>query len=149
MKIVIQRVKKVSVFKKETKEMSGSIDNGLMVLLGIKKGDDRKDVDYLAEKLIKLRVMPDKNGKMNLSIENTNAEILLISQFTLYGDSKGQNRPSFIKAEDSSKAKVLYDYFIQKLKKLGAKIETGSFGDYMEINSVLDGPVTIIIDSAD
>jgi len=84
---------------------------------------------------------------MNLSIKDVKGKILVVSQFTLYGETKGQNRPSFIKAEEPKKAKEIYEYFIDKLKSLGISVETGSFGNYMEIESALDGPVTIIIDS--
>lgn len=147
MKIIVQRVKKALVKKKDTNEIYGAINNGLLVLLGIKKGDIYKDADYLAGKLAKLRIMSDKDKKMNLSIRDVKGGVLVVSQFTLYGDSKGQNRPSFIKAEEPQKALDLYKYFINKLKKLGVKVETGSFGDYMEITSVLDGPVTIVIES--
>ena len=147
MKIVVQRVKKASVEKKDTNETFGKINNGLLVLLGIKKGDTYKDADYLAEKLVKLRVMSDEKGKMNLSVKDVEGNVLVISQFTLYGETKGQNRPSFIKAEEPQKALKLYKYFIDKLRKLGVQVETGSFGDYMEITSVLDGPVTIILEN--
>ena len=147
MKIVVQRVKKASVEKKDTNETFGEINNGLLVLLGIKKGDVYKDADYLAEKLVKLRVMSDEKGKMNLSVKDVGGNVLAISQFTLYGETKGQNRPSFIKAEEPQKALKLYKYFVDKLRKLGVRVETGSFGDYMEITSVLDGPVTIILEN--
>jgi D-tyrosyl-tRNA(Tyr) deacylase len=147
MRLVIQRVKKAKVINKEKNITTGQIEEGLFVLLGIKKGDTEKEADYLAEKLSKLRIMSDKDKKMNLSIKDVKGEILVVSQFTLYGDVKGQNRPSFIKAEESKKAKQLYEYFIDKLKSLGILVENGSFGNYMEIESTLDGPVTIIIDS--
>ena len=147
MRLIIQRVKEAKVLDREKKEVTGQITNGLFVLLGIKKGDSEKEADYLVEKLIKLRIMSDKLEKMNLSIKDVKAEILVVSQFTLYGETKGQNRPSFINAEEPIKAKKLYDYFIKRLKSLEIKVETGSFGNYMEITSVLDGPVTIIIDS--
>jgi len=147
MRLVIQRVVKAKVKHKEKNIITGQIDEGLLVLLGIKKGDTEKEADYLAEKLTKLRIMSDKDKKMNLSIKDVKGKILVVSQFTLYGETKGQNRPSFIKAEEPKKAKEIYEYFIDKLKSLGISVETGSFGNYMEIESALDGPVTIIIDS--
>ena len=147
MRLVIQRVKEAKVLDIDKKVVVGQINNGLLVLLGIKKGDSKKEVDYLTEKLGKLRVMSDENKKMNLSVKDVNGEVLIVSQFTLYGDTKGQNRPSFINAEQPNKAKELYEYFIERLKSVDIKVETGSFGNYMEITSVLDGPVTIIIDS--
>jgi len=147
MRVIIQRVKKSEVFDKDQKRVVGQIKSGLLVLLGIKKGDSKKEADYLVEKISKLRIMSDENQKMNLSIKDVNGEIMLVSQFTLYGETKGQNRPSFINAEEPKKAKDLYDYFLKKLSEKEIKVEEGSFGNYMEISSVLDGPVTIIIDS--
>ena len=146
MRVIIQRVKKSEVFDKDQKRVVGQIKSGLLVLLGIKKGDSKKEADYLVEKISKLRVMSDENQKMNLSIKDVNGEILLVSQFTLYGETKGQNRPSFINAEEPKKAKDLYDYFLKKLSEKEIKVEKGSFGNYMEISSVLDGPVTIILE---
>ncbi len=147
MRLIIQRVKKAKVTDRNKKMLVGEIGNGLFVLMGIKKGDSKKEADYLVEKLSKLRIMSDRNEKMNLSIRDVKGEILVVSQFTLYGDTRGQNRPSFINAEDPEKAKQLYDYFIQRLRKLDIEVKTGSFGNYMEITSILDGPVTIIVDS--
>jgi len=147
MRLVIQRVKKAKVTDRDKKMLVGEIGNGLFVLVGIKKGDSKKEASYLVEKLIKLRVMSDRNEKMNLSIRDVKGEILVVSQFTLYGDTRGQNRPSFINAENPEKAEQLYDYFIEKLRELNIKVKTGSFGNYMEITPILDGPVTIIVDS--
>lgn len=147
MKVVIQRVKSAKVTKVETKEVVGEIKNGLFVLLGIKKGDTEKQVEEFVNKIAKLRIMSDENDKMNLSIQDTKSSILLVSQFTLYANTKDGNRPSFIDAEEPMKAKVLYEYFIQKLKESGTKVETGRFGDYMKIETELDGPVTIVLDN--
>jgi len=147
MKLVIQRVKLASVLQVKTKKAVGSIKNGLFVLMGVKKGDTKEKADLLAEKLIKLRIMSDVNDKMNLSIKDANAEVLVVSQFTLYANTSGGNRPSFIDAEDPAKAKELYEYFVRSLKEKGARVETGSFGDYMEISTELDGPVTIILEN--
>ena len=145
MKIIIQRVSKAKVEVKG--KVVGEIGKGLFVLLGIKKGDSKKEVDFLVEKLVKLRVMADEKGKMNLTVANDGGSFLIVSQFTLYADVSGGNRPSFINAEDPVKAKALYEYFIEELQKKGVKIETGSFGEYMGIEALLDGPVTILLES--
>lgn len=147
MRIVIQRVKKVNLVA-DGQEYS-SIKNGLLVLLGIKKGDSKLDVNYLVKKLINLRIMADENQKMNLNIFEANAEMMIVSQFTLNANIKDGNRPSFIDAEEPEKAKYLYENFIKELVCKNAKIKTGKFGSYMDINAELDGPVTIIIDSND
>lgn len=145
MRLVVQRVKKARVYKVADGKTLGEIGLGLFVLVGFKKGDSEKEVNELSEKLSKLRVMADGEEKMNLSVADTNSPILVVSQFTLYADTKGGNRPSFIKAEEPEKAKKLYEFFIEKLKEKGINVETGSFGDYMQIEAVLDGPVTIEI----
>lgn len=143
MKLVVQRVKSASVLQVKTGKTVGKVENGLFVLFGVKKGDTKEKADFLSEKLVKLRVMADEAEKMNLVSQN----FLIVSQFTLYANTSGGNRPSFIEAEDPDKAKELYEYFTQKLKEKGVKVETGSFGDYMEINTVLDGPVTIVLEN--
>lgn len=124
----------------------GKISKGLLVLVGIKKDDSLKDAEILAEKISKLRVMADRQGKMNLAVPEAGGEFLVVSQFTLYADTSGGNRPSFIKAADPAVAKAIYQHFLSELKRKGLKTETGSFGDYMEITSELDGPVTIILE---
>lgn len=144
MKLVVQRVKKAKVTKVEDGRVVGEIGKGLFVLVGFKKGDSEKEVETIADKLSKLRIMSDKEDKMNLSAMDVGGKMLIVSQFTLYADTKGGNRPSFVNAEDPMKAKKLYELFIGKLKEKGNEVETGSFGDYMEIEAVLDGPVTII-----
>ncbi len=145
MKLVVQRVTSASV-SVEGKKV-GSIKKGFLVLLGVTKGDTTKDADYLAEKLAKLRIMPDEKDKMNLSILDTTKEILVISQFTLAADTKKGNRPSFVKAADPDTARDLYRYFVGCLIKKGIMVQTGRFGEYMKIDSHLDGPVTIILNS--
>ena len=144
MKLVVQRVKKAIVRRVEDKKVVGKIGPGLFVLVGVKKGDTEKSAELLSDRLSKLRVMSDTQGKMNLSVKDVDAEILIVSQFTLHADTNGGNRPSFINAEEPKKAEKLYDFLITKLREKGIKVETGSFGDYMEIETVLDGPVTII-----
>ena len=145
MRVVIQRVSKASV--SVDKKIVGKIDKGLFVLVGVKQGDEEKNAEELAEKLSKLRVIGDDEGKMNLSVKDTNSSVLLVSQFTLHADTSKGNRPSFIKAAEQTKAEKLYKYFIKLLREKGVKVETGEFGAYMSINTQLDGPVTIIIDS--
>lgn len=145
MKLVVQRVSKAKVTGIESGKTFGEIGDGLFVLVGFKKGDTEKEIDYLVEKLVKLRVMKDGEKKMNLSVLDTKGEILFVSQFTLYADTKDGNRPSFIDAEEPTKACELYELFIKKLKEMGVKVETGSFGEYMQIEAELDGPVTILL----
>ncbi len=147
MRLVIQRVNRATVSVVLSKKVVGKIEKGLFVLVGIKKGDTKKDAETLANKLVKLRVMADENEKMNLSVKDTNSEVLAVSQFTLYADTTGGNRPSFIQAALPDEAKVIYEHFVETLRKLGVKVETGSFGDYMKIDTQLDGPVTIVLES--
>ena len=125
----------------------GQIDKGYMVLLGVKKGDTEKEADYLAKKLCNLRIFEDDNGKMNLSIKDVNGELLIISQFTLYGNTKEGNRPSFIEVEEPEKANELYKHFLIKCKENGIeKVEQGMFGEHMEVSLINDGPNTIIME---
>jgi len=147
MRLVIQRVKSAKVGLEETGEVVGKIEKGLFVLVGFKKGDSRQDVEMVAAKLLKLRIMSDDQGKMNLSVHDANGEILVVSQFTLYANTKDGNRPSFIDAEGPDKANEFYEYFVDKLQESGVKVETGKFGEYMNIESLLDGPVTIVLES--
>ncbi len=144
MRLVIQRVKKASVKVVGTDKIVGKIGKGLFVLVGVKKGDTIADAEMLAVKLSKLRVMADENDKMNLSVNDVGGQILIVSQFTLYAETSGGNRPSFIDAALPEEAKKIYEHFVTKIKEAGIKTETGSFGDYMEIEAVLDGPVTIL-----
>ncbi len=148
MRVVVQRVLEGGVYI-ALKNYKVEIKKGFVVLLGIKVGDEEKDVKYLAEKCANLRVFEDENEKMNLSIEDVDGEILLISQFTLYGNASKGNRPSFIESAKPDEALPLYEKFISYLKDLlGAeKIKTGIFGEMMKVKIINDGPVTIIIDS--
>ena len=145
MRSVVQRVKKGSV-EIEEKEI-GKIEKGLVILLGVGQNDTEKDAEYLAEKIVNLRIFEDKEGKMNLSVKDINGQILVISQFTLYGDCKKGRRPSFISAALPDKAVKLYDYFVKSIKNYGLKIETGEFQAMMLVKIYNDGPVTILLDS--
>lgn len=144
MRLVIQRVNNASVTKVETNDLVGKINKGLFILIGIKTGDSLEKAQKMAQKVSKMRLMSDEQNKMNLSILDTTKEILVVSQFTLYANTKGGNRPSFIDAAMPHDAKKIYEEFIHNLANLGLKVERGSFGDYMNINVSLDGPVTII-----
>ena len=144
MKLVIQRVKKAKVTVKGKDAVVGEIGRGLFILMGVTEGDTKEEAERLAEKVSKLRIMSDKEDKMNLSIKDVEGEILVVSQFTLYADTSKGNRPSFIKAGKPELANELYEYFIDKLKEREIRVETGEFGAYMEIDAELDGPVTII-----
>ena len=146
MKLVIQRVKNASVSVDE--KIVGKINQGFLVLLGIHNSDTKKDVDYLVKKLINLRIFTDDNDKMNLSLQAVNGELLIISQFTLYGDcKKSGNRPSFSEAAKPDIAIPLYEYFVNECKKQLPVVQTGIFGADMKVNLLNDGPVTIIMDS--
>lgn len=147
MRLIIQRVKKAKVIVTSTKKVAGEIDRGYLVLVGVKEGDTQDDAQILAEKLVKLRIMADEAGKMNLSIKDAKGKILAVSQFTLHADTSKGNRPSFIKAAKPDLAEKVYQYFVSELKKLEVEVETGEFGAYMNISAELDGPVTIIIEN--
>lgn len=143
MKLVIQRVKEASVKDESSGKAMGRISAGYLVLAGVGRGDGKERARTLARKLSKLRIMSDAQGKMNLSLKEASGEVLVVSQFTLYGDTSGGNRPSFVNAAEADEAKEVYEEFVKELKDLGEKVETGSFGSYMEIKAILDGPVTI------
>ncbi len=147
MKIVVQRVKNASVTIDE--KIHGQINKGFLVLLGITTSDTISDVDYLVKKVCNLRVFNDENDKMNLGLKDINGSLLIISQFTLYGDCSHGNRPSFIEAARPETAIPLYEYFISECKKEVPIVETGIFGADMKVSLLNDGPVTIIIDSKD
>lgn len=148
MRVVVQRVSEGSV-EIESKKYFQSIDKGLVILLGIKTDDNEKDVVFLADKCCNMRIFEDENGKMNNSIKDVDGEILIISQFTLYGDAVKGNRPSFTDAARPEIAIPLYEKFISRLiDNLGAKrVKTGLFGEMMKVKIFNDGPVTIILDS--
>ncbi len=145
MRAVIQRVVNAQV--EIDKNIVGKINTGFVILLGIKNTDTSKDTIWLANKIISLRVFEDENGKMNKGIEEINGEILLISQFTLYGDCRKGKRPSFIEAARPEIAIPLYEEFKTIISNHNIKIETGVFGADMKVSLINDGPVTLIIDS--
>ena len=146
MKAVIQRVSEASVKIEDT--IKGQINNGLLVLLGIEEADTGEDIEWLCGKIYRLRIFGDENGVMNLSVQESGGDILLISQFTLHASTKKGNRPSYIKAARPEVAIPLYQAFIKQLEKeLGKPIQTGEFGADMKVSLINDGPVTIIIDS--
>jgi len=145
MRAVVQRVKEGSVEIKN-KEV-GRIAQGLVILLGVGQDDNKKNAEYLAEKIINLRIFEDKEGKMNLSVKDIDGQILVISQFTLYGNCKKGRRPSFISAALPEEAEKLYEYFVKCIKNYGLKVETGEFQAMMLVKIYNDGPVTIILDS--
>jgi len=145
MRLVVQRVKSASVTVVDTKEVVGKIGKGLFILVGVGEGDLENEAIAFAEKLAKMRIMSDKEDKMNLSVKDIAADILCVSQFTLYADTRGGNRPSFIKAAKPETAEKLYKLFVETLSNLGITVQTGKFGAYMKINAVLDGPVTIVL----
>jgi D-tyrosyl-tRNA(Tyr) deacylase len=148
MRVVIQRVREASV--KINDEIVGEIQQGLLVLLGIEHVDSELDADYLIQKLIHLRIFGDDEGKMNLSVSDISGDLLIVSQFTLFADTKKGNRPSFIRSARPEQARPLYDYFLSQLNKsFSGKIENGVFGANMQVELINDGPVTIIIDSKD
>src|SRR5690554_3355462 len=145
MRAVVQRVSEASV--KVEGNIVGEIDKGLLVLLGVGEEDNDKDLEYMVDKVLGLRIFEDDNGKMNLSLLDIGGEILIISQFTLYGDVRKGKRPSFTKSAHPDIAKDIYLKFVEKCKEKGIKIEEGIFGANMDVSLINDGPVTIIIDS--
>lgn len=145
MKSVIQRVSHASVTIGD--EIKGEINQGFLVLLGITHSDTEKDVKWMVDKISGLRVFEDENGKMNLSLEDVEGELLIVSQFTLYGDARKGRRPSFIEAARPEKAIPLYEKFVALAEEKGVKVATGEFGADMKVNLLNDGPVTLIIDS--
>ena len=145
MRAVIQRVKKSSV--KAGNEIVGQIGKGLLVLLGVARDDAAKDADYLANKIINLRIFEDPDGKMNRSLLETGGELLVVSQFTLLADCRKGRRPSFIEAAEPQKATDLYETFVDRVREKGVKVQTGRFRAMMEVALINDGPVTLIIES--
>ena len=145
MRCVVQRVRNSKI--KVNEEIIALMEKGLLVYLGISKNDTERDIEYLADKVSNLRIYPDQNGKMNLSINEIGGEILVISQFTLYGDLRKGRRPSYDMAAPPQKAEEFYLSFVETLRSKGLKVFTGQFRAHMEVESLNDGPVTVLIDS--
>jgi D-tyrosyl-tRNA(Tyr) deacylase len=145
MKAVIQRVQSAQVYVDG--RLTGKIGNGLLVFVGVGKGDNESDISYVVSKLPDLRIFEDASGKFDLSLKDVNGEILLVSQFTLYGDCKKGRRPSFTEAEEPTGAKNLYEQLITKLRGQGIRVQTGEFQAKMEVHLINDGPVTLLLDS--
>lgn len=146
MRAVVQRVSRAQV--SVDGEITGEIQHGLLVLLGVGSEDTRNEADYLAEKVIGLRIFEDPDGKMNLSVQDTRGALLVVSQFTLYGDARRGKRPSFDAAAPPQAARELYEYFVEKIRSAGLHCETGCFQETMQVELVNEGPVTILLDSA-
>jgi D-tyrosyl-tRNA(Tyr) deacylase len=146
MRAVVQRVSRAKVTVNG--EITGEIGLGLLVLLAVGAGDTRAEADYLAEKTIGLRIFEDAGGKMNLSVGEVGGAVLVVSQFTLYGDARRGKRPSFDSAAAPDVARDLYEYFVERVRGAGLRCETGRFQETMRVELVNDGPVTILLDSA-
>ena len=144
MKLVVQRVRKAKV--EVDNKVVGEIKRGFLVLLGVTHEDTSENADYLVKKLCNLRIFSDENGKMNLALKDVDGELLIVSQFTLYADCSGGNRPSFINAAGPEKADKLYEYFCTECEKKGIHVEKGIFGADMQVSLVNDGPVTIVLE---
>lgn len=145
MRAVIQRVSRASV--KVEGEITGSIGRGILLLLGVGKDDSEQDALYLVEKTLNLRIFEDENDKMNLSLTDIAGELLVVSQFTLYGDTRRGRRPSFIDAAPPETANRLYEFFVVECRRILPRVETGKFQAMMDVELVNDGPVTILIDT--
>ena len=146
MRAVVQRVSRARVTV--SGEITGEIGLGLLVLLGVGAGDTRTEADYLVEKTIGLRIFEDTGGKMNLSVAEVAGALLVVSQFTLYGDARRGKRPSFDAAAPPEWARELYEYFVERVRAAGLRCETGQFQETMQVELVNEGPVTILLDSA-
>ena len=145
MRAVVQRAAEAAV--SVDGEVKGSIGRGLVVLLGVEQGDSQKDAAYLAGKIAKLRIFEDEAGKMNRSLLDVGGEALMVSQFTLLGDARGQNRPGFTQAAAPEEANALYEHCVACLREMGVRVATGVFRAHMRVSLVNDGPVTLLLDS--
>jgi len=145
MRAVVQRVSRASVAVEG--KITGEIGRGFLVLLGVAKSDTAADADHLAEKISGLRIFEDSGGKMNLALADVNGAVLAVSQFTLHGDVRRGKRPSFDSAAPPDQARKLYEYFVERVRALGLRCETGVFQAMMQVELVNDGPVTILLDS--
>lgn len=146
MRAVVQRVKRSSV--SVDGKIVSEIGKGLMVLLGVEVNDDESDLDYILKKVTKLRIFDDEEGVMNKSLLDYGLEILIVSQFTLYGDARKGNRPSYIRSAKFDQGILLYEKFIEELEKLNVKVSHGKYGADMDVELINDGPVTILLDSS-
>ncbi len=146
MRAVVQRVKRASV--SVDGELISKIDKGIMLLLGIEEHDEEKDLEYILKKVTKLRIFDDEEGVMNKSLIDYGLEILVVSQFTLYGDARKGNRPSYVRSAKFDDGIILYEKFIEELENLGIKVEKGKYGADMDVELINDGPVTILLDSS-
>ena len=146
MRAVVQRVTRARVTVGDS--VAGEIGRGLLVLLGVGHEDGEADADYLADKIAGLRVFEDDNGKMNRAVGEVQGSVLVVSQFTLYGDVRRGKRPSFDAAAPPEKARTLYEYFVARIRAAGLRCETGEFQEMMQVELVNDGPVTILLDSS-
>ena len=146
MRAVVQRVSRAQVTVGT--EVTGKIGRGLLVLLGVSREDTEKEADYLADKIAGLRIFEDENGKMNLDVATIGGAVLVVSQFTLYGDVRRGKRPSFDAAAAPEQARQLYEYFVGRIRAAGLPCQTGKFQEMMQVELVNDGPVTIPLDSA-
>lgn len=144
MKVVLQRCKRASVTVNH--EISGKIDQGYVLLVGVTHDDTKEACEWLADKIVHLRIFEDESGKMNHSLLDVNGEILSVSQFTLYGDCNKGRRPNFMNAAKPEFAEELYDFFNESLRKKGVIVETGVFGAMMEVELINDGPVTLVLE---
>jgi len=144
MRIVIQRVKEAKVTVEE--QCIGSIQKGFLILLGVGSEDTKEIADRYVDKILKMRIFADENGKTNLSLQEVQGAILVISQFTLYADCRKGNRPDFINAAPADKAKELYEYVLERIRERIGKVEAGEFGAHMEVSLINDGPFTIVLD---
>ena len=145
MKIIIQRVNFAEIFVNN--KFKGKIQKGIVAYIGVTNGDSVKDIDFCIDKLINLRIFDDESGKLNLSVKNINGNLLIVSNFTIYGNTKKGRRPSYTDSAPASEAYEIYNLFVKKLEQTGIRFETGEFGQYMRIVSENDGPVNLIIDS--
>ena len=146
MRAVVQRVKRSSV--SVDGKIVSKIDKGLMVLLGVEVNDDESDLDYILKKVTKLRIFDDEDGVMNKSLLDYGLEVLVVSQFTLYGDARKGNRPSYIRSAKFDQGILLYEKFIEELEKLNVKVSHGEYGADMDVELINYGPVTILLDSS-
>ena len=146
MRAVVQRVSRAQVAVSQ--KIVGKIGRGLLVLLGVAQADSEVDAEYLADKIVGLRIFEDQNGKMNLDAASIGAQILVVSQFTLYGDVRRGKRPSFDAAAPPARARQLYKYFVERIRATGISCETGRFQEMMQVELVNEGPVTILLDSS-